>query len=172
MIKTKKYGDIISAIAVLAIIGVYYVASFFYRAGGGNVGGNTLFPRVVSLVLCVSSLHILITACIRLHREKKSEVEISVSAKEKSSANSNLKVVLILLLMGVYAFVLPWLGFLVSTLVFLTVLLYLLSQKPKRKLIKLLIISIVTVVFIYVIFSYVLTTVFPAGKLWHSLGWG
>jgi uncharacterized BrkB/YihY/UPF0761 family membrane protein len=164
----KRYGDIISSAVFLVVIVIYYTATF--ELNTKSVGGNALVPRLLSLVMGTSCLYILVTASIKLYREKKSKPETTLTAaqEEKETPSDYKKVTSTLVLISLYAIFFPLLGFAISTILYLSAQIYLLTPKHKKKKLPPLILALIFTAFIYAIFTYVFFLVLPSGSIWYG----
>jgi uncharacterized BrkB/YihY/UPF0761 family membrane protein len=117
----------------------------------------------------ICCLYILVTSCVKLCKEKKLHVNTAVSETKGSPANK-LKVILTIIFISVYAVIFPIFGFVISTPIYLTTQIYLLSPKDKRKILRPIILALIFTGFIYVIFTYVFFLLLPTGSFWYGRG--
>lgn len=127
MLSAKR--DLINSLVILLFCGLaYYGASAIPERSLGKTEGD-FFPNIIIVTLTILSLFLLIKS---IYQFIKSEKEINTTSfKEKIKENK--KVIFTFLLFGLYIFVMPYIGYFVSSVTFLF-LLYLLLSPNKKKL--------------------------------------
>lgn len=139
------------AIAVLTILGVFvlYQSSKFPDLSSGSLLGPEFFPNFLVIIL-----FILLGALVFV--TLKSEKNTSLGLLSNDSKKIYLTIGIIL----VYIFVFRYLGFIISTIIFLDILFALFEKKFRVINI---VISVAATVFIYVIFKQILFVPLPGG---------
>lgn len=144
MVKNKN-KEIISIIVIYIVMFLFLTQSFGFKKDAG------LFPRILSIgILILNTIQLIkvMTGKI-LERKRRDEIEPK-------------KLLIILSASIVYILALQILGFLISSLIYLAVSMYFLRVKNKKLL---LLVSIATVVIIYISFGTLLNVPIPKGIL-------
>lgn len=152
----KKYADMTCGFIGVVLALVMLVLSINIGSQEGRIVGTALMPLVVSLMLLIFSA----VLALRGFKSIKTYQEIG----KKESVNIKGVIVMIVACL-VYAYLLTPLGFVVSSVLFLFLLLYLMTKKEKRNYLKFGIITIISVLAIYFIFSNFFGIRLPQGIL-------
>lgn len=158
----KKYGNLIAG-------GVFLLFDFFYALQIGGIKRSTFsvidsafFPIVLAVALAVLSIILLVQGVRKVRKAGKSDD----SEKEPESEKKDFACVLETFgLSIIYVLLLQPLGFVLSSIAYLFFQIIVLSPKSKIRPVKMLIVSIVASVVVYVIFRDGLTLMLPNGIL-------
>jgi hypothetical protein len=156
----KKYWDLASGSVLLLFSAVLFIGAQRVKTLAVSSIGSGFFPSVVAMLLAITSIAIIIGGVAQARK--------SDSTTEKTKAEDKPRVWGVIgtfALMAFYAILLPKLGFLITTTVYLFVQINILSPNESRKQILFGIISVVTSVVIYYTFVKVFHLMLPAGIL-------
>lgn len=157
----RRPGELVFALVIL----VFSVAAFWQAYEISGFTGKTtpgVFPMLASGTLVVSGLLILLSA---LKTRAPDTSNGSVTKRFFTEVFSLHHIVLIALVLG-YLFVMPWLGFLLSSGIFLMAAFQYLWRK---NVLVTLLLTVVALATIYVIFREVFQVVLPQGTLLRGL---
>jgi Tripartite tricarboxylate transporter TctB family. len=154
----QRYKDIVSGAFLLLIAAVLYTATFNIRTFMETAYGATFVPRLVAIVIAVLSLILLIQG---IQKARRSEGEEGAETVPKSGRH----VILTFGLIIGYILVLDKLGFILSTAIYSTLQMYVLSDFNRRKIVLYLIISTIASVTLYLVFKKLLYVMLPTGIL-------
>ncbi|ASK62160.1 hypothetical protein CFK37_08275 [Virgibacillus phasianinus] len=158
MIKAKR--DIINALVILALcVFAYYGSSLISVRNLGKTEAS-FFPNIVIAVLAFLGICLLVNSIYRMAREKNSKFDVSF----KELLQENKKVIFTFAIFGVYVFLFSFIGYFVSTILFLAAL-YLLLSSNKQKLWVVLIGMVAFTFILYFIFNNALSVFLPSGVL-------
>jgi putative tricarboxylic transport membrane protein len=167
----NKMVDIYSGLVLIAFSIAMFISSFSIEKLTVSKIGSDFSPRLVAVLVFVLSIILVFNAIRSLKAQKalsKSLDENSVSEKkvnlDKEKANY-VAVLLSICLIIVYLFLMPTIGFLITTALYLFCQFNLMALKEKRKPIQLAVIAIITSVSIYFLFKNVFYLMLPAGIL-------
>ncbi|XAW89005.1 tripartite tricarboxylate transporter TctB family protein [Vibrio sp. CDRSL-10 TSBA] len=152
-VKSRKPGELVfSVLMVLLSAGLLYQA--FFISDSHALSSPGAFPMSAAAIMLVfSSITVFDTL-------KKTPVPSALRAFLQQIVPTN--VVIMLVLIGLFAFCLESIGFVITTFVFLTVTLLLLHQ---RNLVKAVSIALLALVVIYIIFRLVFLVILPEGVI-------
>lgn len=145
----KKLNNIVSIITALIGGGIITLASKFAIKPLGDPGAG-FWPSMLGVILVICAIVLFIINIIHKDKEEKKIVVLN------SAANK-----LVYSIMGItviFCVVLYILGFYISIILYIPVVMYLLDVRDKKLMIKT---SVITVVAIYIIFHMLLKTQFP-----------
>lgn len=165
----KKYKDLISGIAFLAFSVAFYCSGFGIKVYGGygNMGISGRFlPQIMAVGTGILSL-VLIFQWVSQARKCPAPVPGGADG-EGSTRDFPHKVVLTTFCIAAYLCLIPYLGFLISTALYLFFQITLLAPKEKHKAKNNAITAAISIVFsaaVYYIFVNVFTLILPQGIL-------
>ena len=156
----KKYGDIVVSVFFMALSAVMiYAATLLPKSKVMEIGPDFM-PTVVGIATLILSTILLI---ISLKNLKTRIAEVDANPP----ADADYKRMLIsLILILVYVFALKPVGFILTTLVYLPIQMYVLADKEhrsKKDIITLLIIDVVFTIAVFFLFRYGFKIVLPQG---------
>jgi uncharacterized membrane protein YidH (DUF202 family) len=156
----KKYWDLASGSVLLLFSAVLFIGAQRVKTLAVSSIGSGFFPSVVAVLLAITSVAIIIGGIVQARKPD------AASGKEKAEDKPRVwGVIGTFALMAFYAILLPKLGFLITTTVYLFVQINILSPRESRKQFMFGIISVVTAVVIYYTFVKVFHLMLPAGIL-------
>lgn len=156
---TKKNSDIIAGISFFAFAGLLYIAAGYMptREGGIPALNTGFYPRILAILLAVLSVLMVIEA-----------LRINNTMKVQSWWNTKtafLMFAVTLAMLVLYVFVMKLFGFATASFLFITALMWMLTDKANRKPVLILGISVGITAIIYTIFKMILSIPFPQGLL-------
>ena len=173
---TRKQ-NIVSGIALLAIsVFVYYQTYTRFvtsqAVGGGPFANSAFFPRVVAGVMAILALILLAKSLFRIGDDKAQTIEQGITPSTRQEyleqeadieKPSRLQVLSVAGLLLLYTLLLPLLGYIVATPLFMAALFYMLRL---RRPFPLAILSLGSVAVIYFLFAELLNVIMPRGRIW------
>ncbi|PMC35945.1 tripartite tricarboxylate transporter TctB family protein [Bacillus sp. UMB0899] len=158
-----------SAFFIVFSIVMYIASNSIIKLTVSKVGADFV-PKLVAIGMLILSIFYLINSVkqqIRSKKELNSQTSVNKEEEvvEEKKKISPLSVLGTVGLLALYITLLPYLGFLIMTTVYLFFQMYLLAAKTERNIPIFIVISIITSVFIYYIFKYVFHLMLPAGIL-------
>ena len=161
--------DIYASAFLITVSIVMYIASNSIKKLTVSKIGADFAPKLVAIGILILSIFYLINSIkqqkvsqTKTREDVKTEVDLKKSEKEKISPAS---VIATIGLLALYITLIPHIGFLIMTAVYLFFQMYLLADKQERKIPLFIGISIITSVFVYFIFKSVFYLMLPAGIL-------
>lgn len=158
----KKYRDMLWGIAILVICGVMFYETTQIRVFAAMEGlSSRFFPRIVIAVMVVLGGFLTYRGVVHAKQYVPEEKE------EKAGLSQGNKCVLqTLAALLLYVVLLEPVGFILSTILYLFVQMLILSSKPtKKQMAAFALISVVTSVGIYFLFTKAFYLMLPAGIL-------
>lgn len=164
-----KYQDVFSGFFLLIVSVAMFLATFSFKALTESQVGPDFMPKIIASMMMILSIIIIVNGLKRAKIEKEStgayqtaEEEGTKSASEDEKKNL-LPVMITLGLMIGYFVLIPILGFLIMTALYLFLQMLLLSHKSNRKIWLFAILSIATSTLIYYVFRSVFYVMLPTG---------
>ena len=156
----KKYGDIVVSVFFMALSAVMiYAATLLPKSKVMEIGPDFM-PTVVGIATLILSTILLIISLKNL-KTRIAEVDANPPADVDYK-----RMLLSLILILVYVFALKPVGFILTTLVYLPIQMYVLADKEhrsKKDIITLLIIDVVFTIAVFFLFRYGFKIVLPQG---------
>ncbi|QCR32323.1 tripartite tricarboxylate transporter TctB family protein [Lysinibacillus sp. SGAir0095] len=165
MVQSKV--DFITGGVIAAVAAIMFIMTFSFEefAGAGVGVGVEFMPRVIAVLMLITAVVIMINAY--RNRDKQIKVidgETGLEVEEEDPNSKNYKKLSISLgAMIIYAILTPFIGFLLSSILYLITQMFILSDNDKKKLIVIGTISIVMSVIVYFIFRNVFYVMLPQG---------
>lgn len=168
MVKLSK--DIYASAFLLLFSIVMYTASNSIKKLTVSKIGADFAPKLVAILILILSIFYLINSIRQLRNPiaMSEEEDTSVEDQEQKSKNKKMSAVSVVATIGLlvlYISLLPIIGFLITTALYLFFQMYLLADKKERKVPLFIIISVVSSVLVYFIFKSVFYLMLPAGIL-------
>ncbi len=153
----KKANLVASIIGIGLSIYVFFKASTFSKAPG-TITGPGFFPMAIAVgLLIVSFLIILQQVLVKV--DKKTDKKMNtLSLKDEGIRRSFISLVSTI----AYVLIMPYLGFITATVLYLFFLMFLLNN---RAYVKMGIISVLVSICVFLIFKTILNITLPAGLL-------
>ena len=157
---TEKTKNLICSVGFLLIGAFIYVQASEIKVVMAKDLGSGFFPKVVGVAMILMALLELV---LTLVAAKKDPAE---AEKTEDTADDDKKGMLLTILCMVgYAALFEPLGFIISSALYLFLQITVLSNQKNRKLPLFAVISLVTSVFIYVVFVYLINMPLPMGLI-------
>ena len=153
----KKYWDLASGVFLFLISIVLYVGAMNVKTLEVSTFGSGFFPKIVAILLALTSLPIILGG---IKQAKTDGEEVRAAGNPRWKA-----VVATFVLMMAYAALLPYIGFIITTAVYLFLQINILSEDRHRRQILFAVISLVSAVVIFYLFVKVFNLMLPAGIL-------
>jgi hypothetical protein len=167
----KKYWDLASGSVLLLFSAVLFIGAQQVKTLAVSSIGSGFFPSVVAVLLALTSVMIIIGGIAQARQPEPATGKAKAAAgnpadgKPAEDKPRVWGVIGTFVLMAFYAILLPKLGFLITTTVYLFVQINILSPNESRKQVLFAIISVVSAVVIYFTFVKVFHLMLPAGIL-------
>lgn len=157
--------DGISGVLLLIVSIAMLVATFSFQTMTEARIGSDFMPRVIAGLLAAMSL-ILIVSAYRKRGGSTEECVTTATEEELEDDSKNYRTVIysVLLMVG-YLALMPFIGFLVTTAVFLFLKMWLFSDKSKKKFMIFITISIIASAVTYFVFRSIFYVMLPVGIL-------
>ena len=150
---TQNKKDILVAVLFIALGAFIYIQSMGIEPLMNNDVGSGFFPKVVAIVIiAIAAAQLILTL-------KDKDQDVVEKTTDKDMAGGWITVILI----GIYVLVYQSIGFLISTAVYLFLQILVLCPKEKRNIPVFGLVSIITPVFIYTMFVYLINMPLPKG---------
>lgn len=162
----RRHRDLILGIVMLILSFLYYYFAAHVKTRPmltPDYAGAQVVPRLLGIILAVLSALLIVQAVVRLKKNKAED-------GEKMTREDLLSVVLTFAVTIFYVTAMQPLGFILSTVVFLFLLMNVLAPKEKRKPIMFLLISVVFTAIVFVAFRIGLSQLLPRGPIEALLG--
>ena len=150
----KRYMDIIAGLAFLALAAALYVGSYSIRTFSDTGYGVTFLPRVTALVMAVVSLVVLAGGVKKLRTEPGGE-RFGVTPAFAATAA----------LIFLYILSMEKLGFILSTIAYVALQIFILSEYNRKRLLFGAAIAVPFSFGVYYLFTRVIYIMLPAGIL-------
>jgi len=149
-------GDIVISIFFILLSGFMYISSLGFKSGftRGSVGADG-FPKIIAVAIFILA----VINMIRIMRKRKITFDFS---KEKFIEKYK-PVLGILLMFAFYVFSMKHIGFLITTILFMFSAQWYLSDRNKKNIPKIVILTLFISLGSYFFFTSYLTVVFPPG---------
>lgn len=156
----KKYGDIVVSIFFMALSAVMIYAAMLLPKSTVMEIGPDFMPTVVGVATLIMSAALLIISLKGL-KARAAEAEANPPAQCDYK-----RMLLSLILILIYVFALKPVGFIITTLVYLPIQMYVLADadhRSKKDIIMLLVIDVVFTIAVFFLFRYGFKIVLPQG---------
>ena len=159
----NKYKDVICGAVIMICAVILFIATFSIKSLLGMNPGPEFMPRVASILLFLVATGIFVEGLQNARHHVAEEVSEEEAAYRKAG---NRKVILSAILIGFYVFSLETLGFVISTLIYEFCQMIILTPLGKKKnYVLFAIITVVSTVFFYIVFTRFLYLMLPVGLL-------
>lgn len=161
----RKYSDIFSGFLLLVVSMGMFVMTFNFNTLTDSQVGPDFMPRIIAGLIGVVSIALIVSAF-----NGKNENSSDIEAKEEDSSvipeeKSYSAVVISVLLMVGYLALMPYIGFLIMTTIYLFLQMLVLAEKIDKKVILFAVASIIASVSTYFVFRSVFYVMLPSGIL-------
>ena len=159
----QKYSDVFSGVILLMAAVGMFVTTYSFEALTVSKVGPEFMPRVIALLIAVTSIAMIVSAFNKMRREKIENAQILDEEMDSSGEKSYTSVLVSVLLMVGYFVLMPYIGFLIMTTIYLFLQMLLLSDKSNKKIVSFFAISIVSSLVTYFIFRSIFYVMLPSG---------
>ena len=163
----KKCRDLILGIVLLALSIAYLVMARQIKTRPKMVpsyANSQIIPTLLGILLAILSICLIYQGIRGMKKEDGSPVQ-------KMSKVDLLSVALTFAAMVLYIIILPYLGFILSTMVFLFAQITILSPKEKRNLLLFAIVAVVFTIIAFIAFRIGLSQMLPRGPIEALIGY-
>jgi len=161
----KKYKDVFCGSFLIVLAAVLFILSFGIRSVALNLIKADFFPRLDAALLLVLGMILIVTGMLKARSYQPEAESSSVPFWKYDPTVSMLET---LALIALYITVLKPVGFIISTMAYLVIQMFVLTPKEKRNKKNLLVfcvISLIVSVVVYLVFVKVFYLMLPAGIL-------
>lgn len=160
----KRYQNIVFPVCLLLFDLLYFTQTLTIEVKDfSTVAGARLVPYICSVILAVCAVILLVRA-VREQKKNDAREEEEADAQPRSNYKN---VVITLALIVVYAVFFAILGFILSTILFVTAQVFVLMPvKSKKNFIHAMIAGVVVSVLVYLLFTNIFFVMLPTGTLW------
>lgn len=161
-----KNRDIQSGILLLLVSGVMFVATLSFKKMTTTQIGPAFMPQVISILIALVSLAVIYEGYKKVKAGKEVDSSIKNDDAEGTDKGVSYKPVIVsFILMAFYVVIMPVIGFLITTAVFMFIQMMVLSSKLERRWLLFAVVSVVSSVIIYYVFRNVFYIMLPSGLL-------
>lgn len=162
-----KHQDVFSGFFLLIVSGIMFYTAYSFQALTTTFVGPAFVPQIIAIIMAIFSIIIVVNG----FRKKKAVTDENIEP-ESAEVNEELivtekksykPVIITLGLMVAYIALIPYVGFLIMTAVYMFVQMLILSHVTNRRIWLFLIISVVTSAVIYYLFRNVFYVMLPTG---------
>lgn len=163
-----KYGDVFSGLFLLIVSVIIFFTAFSFEALTTSRVGPAFMPQIIAIIMAVFSIIIAVNG-FKKSKAANEENDVVEPVKDKeeelivTEKKSYKPVLITLVLMIAYIALLPYIGFLIMTAVYMFLQMLVLSHITNRKIWLFLLISVVTSAAIYYLFRNVFYVMLPTG---------
>lgn len=154
----KKYWDLASGVFLLVFSVVLFIGAQNVKTLSISSVGSGTFPSFISALLAIVSIAIIVGGA------KKARGPDEKPAKDAEKTRL-WAVLATFVIMALYALLMPKVGFIITTMVYLFAQMYIMAAKEHQKPLLFGVISIVTSVSVYYMFVKIFNLMLPAGIL-------
>ncbi len=159
----NKYRDVICGVVIMICAVILFIATFSIKSLLGMKPGPEFMPQLASILLFIVAAGIAVEGFENVKHHVVEAVTEEEAAYRKAG---NRKVLLSAILIGFYVFSMETLGFVISTMIYEFCQMIVLTPIGKKKNYILFgIITVISTVFFYVVFTKFLYLMLPAGLL-------
>ena len=158
----KKYGDFVVSIFFMILSVVMIIAARMLPRSKVMDLGPEFMPTVIGVLILALSVILLVTTILNF---KKKSAELAAQEPVKYDYK---RVILSFISVLIYAFILKSVGFIICTLVYLPIQMYILApddKRTKKDIIQFVIIDVIFTLVVYFLFRYGFKIMLPAGIL-------
>ncbi|WP_339251615.1 tripartite tricarboxylate transporter TctB family protein [Sporosarcina sp. FSL W8-0480] len=161
-----KIRDVQSGIFLLIVSVIMFSATLSFKKLTTSLVGPAFMPQVIAGLIALMALAIIIQGIRNVKAERVKEASSDVVTKKDPKDEVTYRpVILTFILMAVYVAVMPFVGFLITTAVYMFIQMMILSDKPERRWLLFAVVSVVASATIYYVFRNVFYVMLPSGLL-------
>lgn len=162
-----KYEDVFSGFFLLIVSVIIFFTSFTFEALTTSLVGPAFMPQIIAVIMAIFSIIIAVSGFRKskaVNKEAVPEEKVSNEEELIVTEKKSYKPVLITFgLMAAYVVLMPYIGFLIMTVVYMFLQMLILSHVTNRKIWLFLLISVVISAAIYYLFRNVFYVMLPTG---------
>lgn len=159
--------DVLSGFFLLIVSVIIFITSFTFEALTTTLVGPAFMPQIISIIMAIFSIIITVSGFKKSKMAKAEPThEESVNQEEElivTEKRSYKPVLITLALMIGYLVLMPYIGFLIMTAVYMFVQMLILSHVTNRKIWLFILVSVITSATIYYLFRNVFYVMLPTG---------
>lgn len=157
----KEYKEIISGVIIFIFAAVYFIIALSIPEFNDGFISSDFMPKIYGVVLMLLSAFQIAFGMKRQKKENAADNQTSDVEKMKIAP----EVLLTFIMLVLYVAFLNLLGFLIATILFLLGMVTLFTPKEKRSILKIVLISVVFSLVVYLIFVKGFSLTLPEGIL-------
>lgn len=163
----SKIRDVQAGIFLLFVSVIMFTTTLTFKKLTTSQVGPAFMPQVIAVLIALMAVAIIIQGVrnVKAERGKKASTDVVVTKKDTKNEVTYRPVILSFALMAVYVVVMPFVGFLITTAVYMFIQMMILSDKPERKWLLFVTVSVVASASIYYVFRNVFYVMLPNGFL-------
>ncbi|MCM3636605.1 tripartite tricarboxylate transporter TctB family protein [Sporosarcina luteola] len=161
-----KNREVQSGFLLLLVSGVMFTATLSFKKMTTTAIGPAFMPQVISILIALVSLAVIYEGYKKVKAAK--EVDSTIKAEDAEAVDKGVSykpVIVSFVLMAFYVVIMPIVGFLITTAVFMFIQMMVLSSKLERRWLLFAVVSVVSSVIIYYVFRNVFYIMLPSGLL-------
>lgn len=158
----KLNPDIVIALVLLVLSGIFFVETFFYKSMPGAIIGAKIWPRIVTVLLGVLAF-IFLVQNLRAPAKVAGPDDTPWQLGPWLAENRN--VIALFVLYGLFLLSLKWLGMLLGGILFVFVTLTFLGERSMRDHAINAAVAIITIGSMWAIFTFLLGVILPQGEI-------
>ena len=160
-----KYEDVFSGVLLLIVSVIMFFTAYSFEALTVSLIGPAFMPQIIAVIMAIFSVVIAVNG-FKKSKAAGGEIDMPASVEEEliiTEKKSYKPVLISLALMIAYVVLLPYIGFLIMTVIYIFLQMLILSHVTHRKIWLFLLISIITSATIYYLFRNVFYVMLPTG---------
>lgn len=146
----KKYNAVISLFSVGLGCLILYLSRNFVRITEDNIPGEKFWPEIIAWLFIILGLILFIAETLYISKEKNQKVDLSSASVRKAYLVGGISII--------YAILLIYTGFIPATILFIPSIMLIMGE---RKVIKIILSSLVITTAIYLIFNIIFHSELP-----------
>ncbi|EMR07001.1 Tripartite tricarboxylate transporter TctB family protein [Bhargavaea cecembensis DSE10] len=161
-----KNKNIQSGIFLLVVSVVMFAATLSFKQLTTSQVGPAFMPQIISVLIGLMSIAIIIEGYRKVKYGTEGDPEEEGEEDQDTAKEVSYRpVILSFVLMAIYVAVMPVVGFLITTMLYMFLQMMILSSKPDRRWMLFAIVSVVASSVIYYVFRNVFYIMLPSGLL-------
>lgn len=158
--------DWISSIFLIVFSIVLFISTYSFKRLTVSEIGPAFLPRIVAILLFAMSVILLVQLILKQKSQSGESVQEEVDEEEQKTDRKGMyKVILSIMLMIIYLAVMPTIGFLISTFIYLIAQGWMIASPENRNLLRISIVSLIVSGLVYYIFRNLFHLMLPSGIL-------
>lgn len=160
-----KNKDVIAGSFIFIFALIFYFYSFdIAKTTLDPVVGSRFSPQLITILLMLLSGWLVVENIIKIKKGTNvKKTNNQDDEKEKVSQKSYFKTILVFLSLAIYLFLLNKIGFVIATILYLFSQMYILESRKEKRIFQYIIISVVTSLAVYYMFTKGFNMMLPGG---------